>query len=157
MKVFHLVTRAGIMKCYQRCFMRRACFIIIAAVLGATGVARAGTVLDFWHSYTPPQTGQKHWSFHLTNCKRGIFFGSCGISTKSLRWAYQFDLTGDGPDYAPSGIQLTDGDLKPVRIVAGKVVIGDRQGRAVVDLEVEQGGVTNRFIGNGTFKIRKLD
>jgi len=137
--------------------MRIARFIIIVAMLGSTGFARAGTVLDFWHSYTPPQTGQKHWSFHLANYKRGIFFGSCGISTKSQQWAFQFDLAGDGLAYGPSRMSLTDDNLKSVRIVSGNITIDDKQTRAVIALEVEQGGITNQFIGNGAFKIKKSD
>jgi hypothetical protein len=67
--------------------------------------AQAGTELDFWHSCAPP-SGPTHFSFHVANYKRGLFFGSCGISTRSLQWEYDVTLTGNGPVYQQDQIAV---------------------------------------------------
>jgi hypothetical protein len=71
----------------------------IAVMLVTTNIV-AGTTLDFWHSYVRAQTQETHFGFHLSQYKRGLFWGSCGPSTKSLQWSFTFDLAGDGPIYA---------------------------------------------------------
>ena len=53
--------------------MRSTRFILAASLVCAAVNAGAGTLLDFWHSYTPPQTGEKHYSFRLCKYKRGLF------------------------------------------------------------------------------------
>jgi len=136
--------------------MRHIFAVIFSGVLFATAPVRAGTVLDFWHDYTPPQTDEKHHGFHLANYKRGLFFGSCGISTRSLQWGFTCDLAGDGPVYEAGKLTLTGEDLKPIKIVAGRITIDGKQTTAVITLEVEQAGRTNQFIGNGTYRIKPL-
>jgi hypothetical protein len=130
--------------------------VILAAFLCAASMAKAGTVLDFWHSYVPPQTGVKHYSFHVTNYKRGIFFGSCGLSTKSQQWAFSVDLAGDGPAYDSDRVDLSDDSAKSLKVVSGQISIDAAQTVATIELTVEQAGVTNKFVGNGKYKIKKL-
>src|SRR5438045_3700403 len=103
---------------------RAAAILLFASMLMNAG---AGTVLDFWHSYAPPQTGQKHYSFRLTNYKRGLFFGSCGISTKSQQWAFNIDLAGDGPTYGKDQVSLSDDNAMPMAVVSGSVTIDGKQ------------------------------
>ena len=117
---------------------------------------RAGTVLDFWHSYTPPQTTQPHYSFHLANYKRGLFFGSCGFSTRSQQWAFDVDLSGDGPVYEMGNMKISDDSLVKLNVVSGAITIDEKRTVATITLQVEQGGVTNQFTGNGNYAIVKL-
>jgi hypothetical protein len=131
----------------------RAVILIFASMLMN---ARAATVLNFWHSYTPPQAGQKHYSFRLSNYKRGLFFGSCGISTKSQQWAFNIDLAGDGPTYGKDQVSLSDDNAKPAPVVSGSVAIEGKQTFATISLKVAQAGTTNDFVGNGRYKIEKL-
>jgi len=140
---------------FQNHIRRRALGLCLALVLFSPG-ANASTVLDFWHSYVPPQTGVKHYSFHLANYKRGIFFGSCGLSTKSQQWAFSIDLTGEGPTYEKDQTTISDDNAKPLKIVAGQIRINPTQNTAQIDLLVETAGATNKFIGNGTYKIKKV-
>ncbi|HXF11349.1 MAG TPA: hypothetical protein VN625_11240 [Desulfuromonadaceae bacterium] len=135
--------------------MRTVCAIVLFAFLASA--ARAGIVLDFWHPYTPLSTGEKHYGFHLAKYKRGLFFGSCGFSTYSQQWAYTLDLQGDGPVYDINHITLSDDLPKPVKTISGRIIIDEKQTSAVITLDIEKDGVTNHFIGNGTYKIRKLD
>ncbi|HSU54717.1 MAG TPA: hypothetical protein VLT36_11715 [Candidatus Dormibacteraeota bacterium] len=90
-------------------------------VLFATSVL-AGTTLDFWHSYVHAQTHETNYSFHLSDYKRGLFWGSCGPSTKSLQWSFTFDLSGDGPVYTNRQVSISDDNGKPLNIVSGKVI-----------------------------------
>jgi len=129
--------------------------IVVTLLLAVTAGTRAGVVLDFWHSYTPPSTGTRHHNFHLTNYKRGLFFGSCGISTRSLRWGYTFDLEGDGPVYSPGRVTVTDEDFRSLTVAAGTITIDEKKMTAIIDLAIEQAGTTNRFAGNGTYRIKK--
>jgi|SRR5947207_3176292 len=129
--------------------------VALTCLLFVTNV-QAGTVLDFWHSYVPPQTGQKHYSFHVTNCKRGIFFGSCGISTTSQQWAFTVDLTGENLIYSKDQVSLSSEDGNPLKVVSGQITINQKQTVATIDLVVDQSGATNNFVGNGTYKIKKL-
>src|SRR5580765_4843427 len=81
--------------------------IAISILLLANSLV-AGTTLDSWHSYVHAQTRERHYGFHLAQCKRGIFWGSCGPSTKSLQWSFTFDLAGDGPVYDAKRISISD-------------------------------------------------
>ncbi len=118
--------------------------------------AQAGTTLDFWHSYVPAEKRETHYGFHLTCYKRGLFFGSCGPSTKSLQWAFTFDLAGQGPVYPARQVSVSDDNSQPLRVVSGQVVIDEKRHTATIDLEVESAGRTNKFIGNGTYRIHRL-
>ncbi len=136
--------------------MRKGFLIVLFVACTSTSLW-AGTVLNFWHVYTPPLTGEPHYGFHLTDYKRGLFFGSCGISTRSLRWTYQFDLAGKREIYTPAQITLTTEVAMPVKIVSGRISVDAKQAKAEIALQIEQGGVTNAFVGNGTYSIIKLE
>jgi hypothetical protein len=129
--------------------------LIISSMLIVANV-RGGTVLDFWHTYTHAQTRQAHYSFHLAHYKRGLFWGSCGPSTKSQQWAFSFDLAGEGPAYPSSAISVSDDNGKALRVVSGQVTKDVKRARAKIEIEVESGGSTNKFIGNGEYAIKKL-
>jgi hypothetical protein len=136
--------------------MRVVIFVImIAAVLVATSV-RAVTKLDFWHAYRHAQAHETHYGFHLTAYKRGLFWGSCGPSTKSQQWAFTFDLAGDGPIYTNDQFSVSDDNGKAVPVVAGQVRTDMKRRVARIDIEVESAGHTNKFVGNGEFRIQLL-
>jgi hypothetical protein len=120
----------------------------------------AGTVLDFWHAYQHQPSGVTHFSFHIANYKRGLFFGSCGPSTRSLQWAYEVDLSGVGPVYGTNEITLsTDG--RPLTVVAGTITISGKQDNATIQIQIQPPGTNYlgpalSFPGNGTHRISKL-
>src|SRR5690349_12604329 len=136
--------------------MRFIRIICLAALLTTGTGAFAGVTLDFWHSYVPPQTGVTNYGFHLADYKRGLFWGSCGPSTKSLQWSYTFNLAGDGTNYSNGQITLEDDNGKPLKIVSGQIVIDPKRNKADINIQIEQSGATNKFIGNGDYKIVKL-
>ncbi len=135
--------------------MRIARITILAALLLMGRSAGAGTTLDFWHSYRHAKTAQTHYGFHLADYKRGLFWGSCGPSTKSLRWSFNFDLAGDGPIYQAEQITISDDDAKALKVVSGQVVTDLKRGTASIAIQVEQSGTTNKFVGNGEYRIKK--
>ena len=139
----------------KRLNMRRVLLVICLSLAG-TARATAGTELTFWHAYRHAQTGAAHFAFELSNVKRGLFFGTCGPSTRSLRWRYTFDVTGSGPLYAASQIAVQGDDLHPVKIFSGSIRVDGDQRNAVVDLQIERDGAPGAFQGNGTFRIHKL-
>jgi len=115
--------------------------------------AKGETKVDFWHSYVPP-TGVTHYSFQIANYKRGLFFGSCGPSTRSLCWQYDIDLTGPGPVYQKEQIGMR-ADLQPVNVVAGTIRVDSVRHQVVIDLRLQN---TNSmaFPGNGTYPFKRL-
>jgi hypothetical protein len=126
---------------------------IVAGFLGAVASACEGTTLDFWHTYKHAKTGELHYAFHLAEYKRGLFWGSCGPSTKSLRWSFNFDLAGDGPVYRIEQITITNDDGKPVQVVSGQIVTDVKRRTARITIDVAQSGATNKFAGNGEYRI----
>jgi len=129
--------------------------IAIGACLLSTPLgAPAATELDFWHSYTHQPSGITHYSFHIANYKRGLFFGSCGPSTRSLLWSYDVDLAGTGPSYRTNQIALTiDGKSFPV--LSGTIAIDLKQEKVIIDLQVERNGSAAPFVANGVHRINK--
>jgi hypothetical protein len=117
--------------------------------------ASAATELDFWHNYIHQPSGTIHYSFHIASYKRGLFFGSCGPSTKSLQWSYDVDLAGSGPRYDMNQISLTT-DGKPFAVRSGTITIGANQEKATIDLQVVRNGSPAPFVGNGVYRIKKL-
>src|SRR5690349_21132872 len=118
--------------------MRILCPVVGFTFFFVVANAKAGTVLDFWHAYVPPQTGQKHYSFHVANYKRGIFVGSCGISTKSQQWAFSVDLTGEDSIYGSNRVSVSNDDGKPLKVVSGQITINQKQTLATIDLGIAQ-------------------
>jgi hypothetical protein len=127
---------------------------IVSTLLLWTQFARAETKLDFWHSYVHQPSGVVHYSFQIASYKRGLFFGSCGPSTRSLRWEYDIDLTGTGPVYHKEAIAITC-DLKSVEVVSGTIRIDQKRNEAAIDLQVKSAGANLAFPGNGTNRIAK--
>jgi hypothetical protein len=136
--------------------MKAARVLIAVLVLLAANSLLAGTTLDFWHSCVHARTQERHYSFHLTECKRGLFWGSCGPSTKSLQWSFTFDVAGDGPVYDAKSISLSDDNGKAVRIVSGQVATSAKRSMVKIALTVENEGRTNTFVGNGDYRIHEI-
>jgi hypothetical protein len=116
----------------------------------------AGTELDFWHSYTHQPSGKSHYSFHIANYKRGLFFGPCGPSTRSVQWEYDVDLTDNGPVYQKDQIAIK-AEGKPFAVAAGTISIDAKQQNAKIDLQIGRDGTTTNFVGNGTWRIKKIE
>jgi hypothetical protein len=117
--------------------------------------AQAAVEVNFWHSYTHQPSGVIHFAFHIASYKRGIFFGSCGPSTKSLQWEYEVDLAGKGPVYEANQITITN-EGKKVPVSSGTIVISAQEKTAKIDLQVESGGTAGGFAGNGSWRIRHI-
>jgi hypothetical protein len=135
----------------------KQCFLLLC-FLGAAATAQAGTELDFWHSYTHQPSGAVHFSFHIANYKRGLFFGSCGPSTRSLQWEYDMDLAGPGPRYTSEQITVTR-EGKRVVVAAGTISVDPKQRHATIDLRTAPGNSQTAavdFVGNGTHRIHRL-
>jgi hypothetical protein len=133
---------------FTRCLCLLALIVCVEPAAGATK-------LDFWHSYVHQPSGVIHYSFQIANYKRGIFFGSCGPSTRSLQWEYDIDLAGPGPVYEKQQITVSS-DAKPVEVVSGKVRIDQKRGEATIDLHVRSAAGKLSFLGNGTHRISKI-
>jgi hypothetical protein len=120
---------------------------------GAALEAEAETKVDFWHSYKPPG-GPIHYSFRIASYKRGIFFGSCGPSTRSLQWEYDIDLAGPGPNYQKEQVNITSAG-KRIDVVAGTISIDVRQRETSIRLQVHGKAGVADFLGNGRHSIRE--
>ena len=128
-------------------------FLSIASIWSAQ-CARGETKLDFWHSYIHQPSRVIHYSFQIARYKRGLFFGSCGPSTRSLQWEYDIDLSGPGPVYQAGQIAITS-DLKKVDIASGSISIDAAHEHATVNLRLKSGAGVVEFPGNGTHPIKK--
>jgi hypothetical protein len=128
--------------------------VLLAVAMTWQGLAFGETRLDFWHSYVPPN-GTNHYSFQIASYKRGLFFGSCGPSTRSLQWEYNIDLAGPGPVYNKQQINITS-DAKPVEVISGTVTIDAKQEEAIVNLRVQTATGESEFLANGKHRIKKL-
>ena len=128
---------------------------LLLALLCVTAEALGGTGVDFWHSYTHQPDGVPHCSFCIAKYKRGLFFGSCGPSTRSLQWEYDVDLAGAGPVYESNRITLTT-EGKTIEVLSGRIATESNQEQVTIDLRVKIAGSTTNFIGNGVYRIRKL-
>jgi hypothetical protein len=129
---------------------------IIFVLFCAAADASAGTKLNFWHSYTHQPSGVTHYSFHIANYKRGLFFGSCGPSTRSLQWEYDVDLVGIGPIYSKDHITITI-EGKSVEVVSGTIAINTEGQTAKIDLRINYERSATDFAGNGTHHIKKIN
>ena len=96
-----------------------------------------------------------HFAFHIASYKRGLFFGSCGPSTKSLQWEHEVDLTGNGPTYEARQISITN-EGKKVELTSGTIVISQQEGKATIDLRIQTGGASANFVGNGSYRIKTI-
>lgn len=123
-------------------------------IFSVAGVASAGTEVSLWHSYTNQPSGQFHFAFDLKNLKRGVFFGSCGLSTRSLQWEYGFQLKGKAVEYPKGAIELKDANFNLVLVDSGNVVVDEKKATIQINIKVSTNGVPQDFIGNGTYKLR---
>jgi hypothetical protein len=129
-------------------------------ILGHT-TAFAGTTVDMWGSDTNEQGIQRDCAFELRNFKRGLFLGICP-TTKQLQWSYHFELSGEGPQYDVRTVSVDDSlafdqQLTKVylKVVSGHVLV-DRKAQSVeIDIQIEQAGVTNQFVGNGAYSFHQ--
>ncbi|HZP59543.1 MAG TPA: hypothetical protein VFB27_04405 [Opitutaceae bacterium] len=118
-------------------------------------VALAGTEVRLWHRYIPPD-GEPHFAFSVANYKRGLFWGSCGPSTYSLQWTYDFDLAGIGPTFRPRKIKFRNEMVPGMREqtpVSGEIRIDEEKKRIEIQLKVEDNGSVRDFEGNGDYAI----
>ena len=118
------------------------------------GVANAGTEVSLWRSYTNQPSGQFRFAFDLKNLKRGVFFGSCGMSTRSLQWEYSFELKGKATKYAKDDIELKDANFHLVPIDSGSILVDEKKSTVQITIKVSTNSVAQDFIGNGTYKLR---
>jgi hypothetical protein len=130
-------------------------FLATCCLLIAVCPARAETKLDFWHSYVHQPSGVVHYSFHIANYKRGIFFGSCGPSTRALQWAFEIDLSGNGPVYNKNQINVTS-DGQKVEVGSGTIAVDTAQRETMINLRVKASGTEVEFSGNGKHRIVKI-
>jgi hypothetical protein len=141
---------------YAPCRQTRAAFCLLLLLLASTPhFAQAETKLDFWHSYVHQPSGVTHYSFQIARYKRGLFFGSCGPSTRSLQWEYDIDLTGTGPLYHKQQVTVTS-EGKKVEVVSGTITIDFKQNQATIDLQLKVSGADLPFQANGTHPILKM-
>jgi hypothetical protein len=135
--------------------MRPFQLAIILTVGSLSNFAQGETKLDFWHSYIHQPSGAIHYSFQIASYKRGLFFGSCGPSTRSLQWEYDIDLAGAGPVYRKDQIAITS-EAKRVELFSGTITIDLRRHEATINLQIKSSGSDVSFPGNGTNQIVKL-
>jgi len=126
----------------------------LLVLFSLAGPAGAGTEVSLWHSYTNQPSGQIHFAFGLRNVKRGLFFGSCGPSTRSLQWEYGLELKGKAREYAKENIELKDANFHPVPLDSGNILVDDKKSTVQIAIKVSTNGAAQNFIGNGTYKVR---
>ena len=115
-----------------------------AALLLSLSIACGGTRARVFR-------GAHEREIRLESYRRGIFLGSCGPATRSVRWEYSFTLRGDGPVFAPSAIEMRDGQLARVEVRAGTIILAERL--LTIALSMARDGRTAPFPYNGTYRI----
>jgi hypothetical protein len=140
--------------------MRVSILTILAIVFISCTKACAGTEVHFYGAYTNKADSVIYHDYDLLNYKRGLFLGICP-TTKQLQWAYWFRLAGERSTYSPNQFTVQD-DISSVgttkvylKVVSGSVVLDRSSQTMTVDIQVEQAGSTNQFIGNGTYSFHK--
>lgn len=132
--------------------------ILALILLNIVTVAVAGIEMRLWHSYTHQPSGDIHFSFSVASYRRGLFWGSCGPSTYSLRWMYWLDLAGAGPIYGPAAIKLRndmDLGLGAQSPVSGEIRLDAKRRRVEIQIQVQEKGVARDFEGNGSYAINE--
>jgi len=123
---------------------RAALFLALLSAMGRT--SPAGTRARIYR-------GSREREVSLESHRRGIFFGSCGPATKSLKWEFSFTLHGDGPVFRAPAIEMKDGALRPIAVRTGTIELSDRSLR--IDLGIAREGRTVPFPYNGEYRIRR--
>ncbi len=128
--------------------VRLICLTLLAVVF-ASAELMAGTEARI-------SEGKHNRTIDLRNYKRGLFFGSCGISTHSLQWEYTFHLNGDGPEFAAKNIVLQDGNLKEIPVRAGSIYVDSAKRTIDIDIRWQAAGDSESpFPHNGRYKFEK--
>jgi len=133
-------------------------FALALFLLSFTSLAFAGSEIRLWHNYTHQPSGVVHFSFSIADYKRGLFWGSCGPSTRSLKWMYWIDIAGAGPTYGPEKIKFrNDGNLElPEQSpISGEIKVDTKKKRVEINLQVQENGTLRDFEGNGSFAINE--
>ena len=118
---------------------------------------RASLVLALMSRSSPAGTrarvylGSHEREISLESYRRGIFFGSCGPATKSLKWEFSFTLHGDGPVFRAPAIEMKDGALRSIPVRTGTIELSGRTLR--IDLGIARDGRTIPFPYNGEYRI----
>jgi hypothetical protein len=120
--------------------------LVLAALGAIAGSSAAATRARVFR-------GAHEREISLQSYRRGIFVGSCGPATKSLRWEFSFTLRGDGPVYAAPAIEMKDGGLNAIAVRSGSIALSDRTLR--IDLAIARDGRTVPFPYNGTYRVRR--
>lgn len=108
------------------------------------------------HSCVHSGSGDRHVVLHLADYKRGLFFGSCGPSSRSLRWEYTLDLKGPGPSYGKEAVEVKDGELRTVVVESGWITLDSKKGKVSIALRIKGESGPKEFVGNGSFKVQKV-
>jgi len=127
--------------------------LLAVVALSVLPAAAQGGVQLTSHSYIHNPSGQTHVVFHLVSYKRGLFFGSCGPSTRSLQWEYYIEMKGKGPTYAEEDIEVKDGEYRLIPIESGSITIDTKTHQAQICLTVRQNSGAKAFVGNGDYKM----
>jgi hypothetical protein len=99
--------------------------------------------------------GTNRHTVEIRNYKRGLFWGSCGPSTRSMQWEYTFTLTGNGPLFKGDNIAVKDGNLKDVPISGGTIALDTKQHSIRIDLKLNDRAAEKPFPYNGRYKLKK--
>jgi hypothetical protein len=102
-------------------------------------------------------SGRDEKTLEIKSFKRGLFFGSCGPSTRSLQWEYTFRLRGPGPRYPAAEIQLKDGSLAPIPVAGGEISIDPARRSATILIHVRHDTAEEVFPHNGQYKIKSTE
>ena len=117
---------------------------LLLSALAAAGPSPAATRVRVFR-------GDHEREISLQSYRRGIFFGSCGPATKSLRWEFSFTLRGDGPVYRAPAIEMKDGSLRTIAVRSGSIVLTEESMQ--IDLAIEREGRTIPFPYNGQYRV----
>jgi len=98
--------------------------------------------------------GKDQKTVQLSNFKRGLFVGSCGLSTRSLQWEYTFHLRGPGPRYQAGDIQLKDGSFALIPVSSGTINIDSTLERVTILINVRRDTNDVPFEHNGQYKVK---
>lgn len=131
--------------------MGRAVILLCLGFVAATANAAVEVTS---HAYVHNPSGQTRIVLHLASYKRGLFFGSCGPSTRSLQWEYSIELKGEGPEYAKQDIDVSDGNLQVLTLESGRIRLESGKHSAAIALRIKDASGVHPFPGNGEFKIR---
>ena len=149
---------------FVRLLMRYGILTFVAVAILAIAITcctkgLVSTEAHLYGHYTNMVTAEAHYDIDLLNYKRS--FLDLSHDKKQPRWGYLFDLVGQGPHYSWHHLSVLD-DIASARkssitflhVASGDVTIDPDSHTMTIDIQVEQAGVTNQFIGNGRYEFR---